>query len=136
MTRIALLLLAAAAPASSPLPLAELPPQVLAKGSCAMFLWERSSQHRVVMAIAEPATIRVNAGSVQTLAQAGGDGAPVLGFRPHAVYGDDRLRVELSLAITADDAGGAIIRDGAITVSMAGGDAVVSPVAGLVGCGS
>ncbi len=135
---IGLLLLLAAVTAESPLPLAELAPQPLPKGECALVLWERATRRRVVMGFAQPATVLVNSQGVVTLAQQSGDGDAVMGFRPHAVYASGTLRVELSLAIIANDggAGGAVVRDGAITVTGADGVAVVAPVAGLVGCSS
>ncbi|OYU13948.1 MAG: hypothetical protein CFE37_13430 [Alphaproteobacteria bacterium PA4] len=128
-----LLLLAAA---TAILPLAELPPQVLPPKSCAMFLWDRASQRRIAMLTAEPGTLRIARDGVQTLPQTGGDGEPVLGFRPHAAYGSGPARIEVTLTITANDAGvgGAVIREGSLTVMLADGSALVTPVAGLIGC--
>ncbi len=132
------LLLATAAPIESPLPLGELPPQALAKDRCALVLWERSTKRRVAMAEINPGSIRVLSGTAVTmLPETAADGERVIGFAPHARYGDARLQVEISLAIVANDAaaGGAIIRDGVITVTGSDGAAVVAPVAGIVGCG-
>jgi hypothetical protein len=130
--------LAAAAPvpdSASPLGLGELPPQVLPKNSCALFLWERSTRHRVVMAVAQPATVKVmRGGAAITLAQIDGDGAAVLGFKPRASYGGGSLRIGLDLAIVASEGGGAVIHEGVVSVTGADGGAVVSPVAGLIGC--
>lgn len=129
-----LLALLAALPMSA-LGLSELPPQVLAPNSCALFLWDRDSEQRVVMAQAAPAQIKlVRGGKTLLLAQVDSEGAPVLGFSPHARYGDAALMVGLDLVITASEAGGAVIHDGAVTVTEADGSAVVAPVAGLIGC--
>ncbi|MEY2883641.1 MAG: hypothetical protein RL490_1365 [Pseudomonadota bacterium] len=131
---LALLLLLVTA--TSVLPLDELPPQVLPPKSCAMFLWDRTSQRRIAMLTAEPGTLRIARGGVKTLPQAGGDGESVLGFRPHAAYGTGPDRIEVALTITANDAGvgGAVIREGSMTVLLADGSALVTPVAGLIGC--
>lgn len=140
MLLLAALLAAAIAPPATVLPLGELPPQVMAKNSCALFLWDRATKHRVVMMIAipEPATIRVvRNGKTVTLAQIAAEGEPVLGFYPKSSFGDGNLKLDFDLAITRNDgvAGGGIIRDGVLTVTTSDGAAVVAPVAGLVGCG-
>lgn len=134
---LAALILAAAA-IESPLALGELPPQPLAKDRCALVLWERSTKRRVAMVEINPGGIRVlSDGTVATLPEVGADGERVIGFAPHARYGDARLKIETSLAIVANGngAGGAIVRDGAITVTGSDGVAVVAPVAGIIGCG-
>ena len=128
--------LAAASPVS-PLPLAELPPQPLGPSECALVLWERATGRRVAMLLARPGGIRVfSGGSIRNLPEIAADGDAVVGFVPHARFGDAALQVETSLAITASDAAGsAIVRDGAITVTGADRMAVVAPVAGIAGCG-
>jgi hypothetical protein len=134
----ALLLAAVAATVESPLPLGELPPQQLAKDRCALVLWERSTRRRVAMAEINPGSMRVlSGGVVATLTEASADGERVIGFAPRARYGVAGLQVETSLAIVANDAaaGGAIVRDGVITVTGSDGVAVVAPVAGIIGCG-
>jgi anti-sigma-K factor RskA len=139
---IAALLLAAAlqaaapTPAAMPLPFDELPPQTLAPQSCAMFLWDRASRRRIIMATAAPAALRVViAGKpVQLAAAQPATGAMVMGFAAHSSFGDAALNVTLDLALVASEGGGAVIRDGIVTVARAGADTVVAPVAGLVGC--
>jgi hypothetical protein len=134
-----LLLVAAGPPPAppSPLPLGELPPQVLAKQSCALFLWERATRRRVAMATVTPGRLRVvSGGATVDLAQTAGDGTAVLGFTPQARYAGTGLTVALDLVISPGDngAGGAVIREGVIAVTGADGTTVVAPVAGLVGC--
>lgn len=128
--------LLALATVMSTLPLDELPPQVLPPKSCALFLWDRASQRRIAMLTAEPGTLHMARGGVQLLPQTGGGGEPVLGFRPYAAYGSGAGRIELALTITANDSGvgGAVIREGSLTVTLADGSALVTPVAGLIGC--
>ena len=136
----ALLLAAVAAPVAveSPLTIGALPPLPLAKDRCALVLWERATRRRVAMIESNPGSVRVLSGGIITaLPETSADGERVVGFAPHARYGDARLQVETSLAIVANDsgAGGALIRDGVITVTGSDGVAVVAPVAGIVGCG-
>lgn len=122
--------------AASALPLAELPPQTLAPNSCAMFLWDRASQQRVLMAVAQPPTIRINSGGVRDLARRDASGTPVMGFAPRASFADAKLTITLALEIIPSPAavGGAAIREGVMTVTGPDGVAVVTPVAGLIGC--
>jgi hypothetical protein len=127
----------ALAAAVSQLGLGELPPQEMPPNSCALFLWDRASEKRVVMAVASPATVRVmRDGKAVDLPQIRADGTPVLGFAPQARYGDAAFSVGLNLDIVASEGGGAVIRNGAVTVTGADGGAVVAPVAGLIGCNS
>ncbi len=133
------LLLAAAAPAAAPssLPLDELPPQQLGKQSCALFLWERSTRRRLLMAVAAPLHIRVaTAGKLRDLDGTPGTGEPVMGFAPRASFGAPPLAISWDLLIIPNDGsvGGAIVRDGTLTVTTADGSAIVAPVAGLIGC--
>lgn len=131
---IAALLLAAAV--AAPLPFDELPPQTLQPQSCAMFLWDRASRQRIIMTTAMPSRLRaVIAGKSVELAAADlGTGARVMGFAARQAYAANDFKVTLDLTITASEAGGAIIRDGIVTIDRPGADSVVAPVAGLIGC--
>ncbi|PZN92195.1 MAG: hypothetical protein DCF31_17175 [Alphaproteobacteria bacterium] len=131
------LLLAAAAIASA-LPLGELPPQVLAKDQCAMFLWDRASERRVAMVLVKPLSLRVMRGaSVVTLpASDAGTGEPVLGFPSGLRFGDTSGAIAIDAVIVPNDGGtGGVVRDAIITMTLPTGEAIVAPVAGLVGCG-
>ena len=118
------------------LPLGELPPQVLPPQSCALFLWDRASRRRIVMAVANPATVSVIVdGKPLTFAATGaGEGDAVMQFAPRRRFGNDTIEISLDLAITASEGGGAVIRDGTVSFARRGGDTVVAPVAGLIGC--
>lgn len=143
---LALLLAACAAtprtaPAPRPpsaLPLAELPPQRLAKGDCALFLWERSAAgRRVLMATPAPPRVRVAlGGATLDLPLVRADGPTDLGFPTRATYSDGRVSVALDLAFEMRPGlvGGAVVRDGSLALTTADGAEVVSPVAGLLGC--
>jgi hypothetical protein len=128
-------LLALLLAAATPLGLDELPPQNLAKGSCALFLWDRASQQRVVMATAAPAQIMVmRRGKPVLLARAESSGTAVLGFAPHATYGDGAARIALDITVDPAEGGGGVVHDGAITVTAGDGSSIVAPVAGIIGC--
>ena len=87
------------------------------------------------MAIAQPSGAKViHDGKVVTLAQTGIEGAPVMGFTPHAGYAADGFGIGLDLVIDANESGGAIVRDGTLTFTATDGFAVVAPVAGIIGC--
>ena len=129
------MILALALLAASALPLDELPPQRLAPQRCALFLWDRDSQRRIAMATLGPAALTIaRAGRSERLAATAGDGAPVLGFAPRASYRGDGLTIATDLAIAPTDVGGAVIRDGTLTLTLPDGTAIVAPVAGLIGC--
>lgn len=144
---IAAVLLAAAAPAprlpnsAPPLPasalgLGELPPQVLAANSCALFLWERATRRRVAMALATPGRLQVVRGAEPLiLAQTAAEGVAVLGFAPRTRYAGGGMQIAADLVIAPSDAGGgAVIREGVLALTDASGTTVVAPVAGLIGC--
>ncbi|WP_426166457.1 hypothetical protein [Sandarakinorhabdus sp. DWP1-3-1] len=130
------LLLAAAV--ASALPLGELPQQVLGKDQCAMFLWDRASERRVAMVLANPLSLRVMRNGVATTLPASdaGTGAPVLGFPSRLRFADAGSAIAIDATIEPNDGGiGGVVRDAIITMTLPTGEAVVAPVAGLVGCG-
>lgn len=135
--------LAAALAVAGVLPLDELPPQRLAPQQCALFLWDRDSQRRIAMASsappapaagASPGLTIVTGGRIQRLAATDSAGVPVLGFAPHASYRGGDLTITTDLGIEPTPVGGAIVRDGTLTLTLADGTTVVVPVAGLIGC--
>jgi hypothetical protein len=131
--------LVAAAPAAapqSPLPLAELPTQVLAVDECALVLWERATGRRIAMITLRPEAIRIASdGGVLVLPKTSAEGDTVAGFPARLRFSDGRMSIMTSLAIVANDvAGSAIVRDGIISVTGRDGVEVVSSVAGIAGC--
>lgn len=132
---------AASAPPVSPpglasaLPLAELPPQQLARGACALFLWDRASGRRIAMVGNAPAVLRVMIDGRSTdLPQDHADGAVVMGFAANASYRSAARRFDTRLIIEAATAGGGVVRDGSLTITADDGSAIVTPVAGIAGC--
>lgn len=125
--------------AALPLPLAELPPQVLPPGQCALFLWDRTSSRRIARVDAS-GLLLMQGGKPLLLPPAMADNGradasnAVLGVPPQGRYGNTALAASTDLVITPSPVGGAVVRDGALTLTPAGGDAVVLPVAGVIGC--
>lgn len=124
----------APAPAPPP-PLAELPPQTLAAGSCALFLWDRASGTRIAMLGTVPPILRaVIDGRSTDLPRETAEGTAVLGFAPVARYRSASRQFDVALAILPTSAGGAVVREGSLTITEADGSARVIPVAGIAGC--
>lgn len=120
------------------LTLAELPPQTLAPGQCAMFLWDRGRRQRIAMwTAAGPLTLALTDGPAMLAPEPGsGSGTPVLGLLPEARFSGVAASAALDVSITPDTTGkSATISEGVLTLTEPGGEALVIPVAGLIGCG-
>ena len=122
-------------PSALPAPFTELPQQVLEPGQCALFLWDRASGKRIAMLGRTPATLRaiIDGRSTDLPAQAR-EGEEVMGFAPISRYRSANRSFEVRLTILPATAGGAVVRDGSLTITEADGSALVLPVAGLAGC--
>lgn len=126
--------LATATPAV-PAPFAELPPQVLEPGQCALFLWDRASATRIAMLGRNPPFLRaVIDGRSTDLPAERQEGEAVLGFAPVSRYRSANRSFEVRLTILPATVGGAVVQGGSLTITEADGSAVVLPVAGLAGC--
>lgn len=125
----------AAAQTAVPAPFAELPPQTLEAGSCALFLWDRASGKRIAMLGRTPPMMRaiIDGRSTDLPAEAR-EGEPVFGFAPISRYRSANRSFEVRMTILPATAGGAVVRDGSLTVTASDGSAIVLPVAGLAGC--
>ncbi len=112
-----------------------MPPQPLPPGECALFLWDRASTKRFAMLGRNPAVLRllIN-GRITDLPVTGTEGDAVLGFAPIARFRSEGRSYEVRLTILPATAGGAVVRDGSLTITEADGGALVLPVAGLAGC--
>ncbi|MFZ4383187.1 MAG: hypothetical protein ACOYO0_14615, partial [Sandarakinorhabdus sp.] len=131
----ATLIAAQLAAASLPAGLSELPPQPLPTGECALFLWDRASTRRFAMLGRNPPLLRLMIdGEINDLPVTTTEGAPVLGFAPVSRYRSATRSYEVRLTILPATAGGAVVRDGSMTITEADGSALVLPVAGLAGC--
>lgn len=124
--------LATATPAP---PLGELPQQELAAGQCALFLWDRASGKRIAMLIPSPPSLRALIdGRIIDLPREAADGSAVMGFAPNSRYRSANRSYDVRLTILPATTGGAVVRDGSLTITEADGSALVLPVAGLAGC--
>ncbi|WP_156257266.1 hypothetical protein [Sandarakinorhabdus oryzae] len=134
MASLIALQLATATPALPP-PFTELPPQVLEPGQCALFLWDRASGRRIAMLSRTPLQLRaIIDGRSTDLPVAASEGEAVLGFAPVSRFRSASRSFEVRLTILPATVGGAVVRDGSLTITEADGSAVVLPVAGLAGC--
>lgn len=117
-------------------PLSELPPQVLEPGHCALFLWDKASRQRIAMLTASPtASLRARIdGQFTDLPQASASGTAVMGFAPNARYRSAARQFDLAISILPTGNGGAVVREGSLTITEADGSAMVIPVAGILGC--
>ena len=132
---IAFLLAAQLAAATLPAGLGELPPQTLPAGRCALFLWDRASRQRIAMLSPTPASLRARIdGQIVDLPQASASGTAVMGFAPSARYRSASRQFDVALTILPTGTGGAVVRDGSLTITEADGSALVLPVAGILGC--
>ena len=123
------------APAAIPAPFSELPPQTLEAGQCALFLWDRASGKRIAMLGNSPAILRaIIDGRSTDLPAELREGETVLGFAPTSRFRSAGRSFEVRLTILPATAGGAVVRDGSLTITSSDGGAVVLPVAGLAGC--
>lgn len=128
--------LAAAQPTAPPTGvLSELPPQTLAPGRCALFLWDKASRQRIAMLSPAPAALRARIdGQVIDLPQASAAGTAVMGFAPTARYRSAARQFDVAISILPTGSGGAVVREGTLTITEADGSALVVPVAGILGC--
>lgn len=115
------------------LALGALPPQDLARGECALFLWSRDPAPALVL-VARAGSARVSwNGRQRDLARAdGADGAVAAKAR----YADEALSIDLDVELERREglSGGAIVRAGTIETRETGGDTILQPVGGLLAC--
>lgn len=127
------------APSVDGLPIGAIPKQTLPTGSCAAYLWTKGNSHALVAMIgANPAFIRYAPGGAMTdLPRAALIDEGRLGVPASSSYasGDLTVKADLTIVERPDIQGGAAIPEGTLSIGQAGGDVVVVPVAGLIGCG-
>lgn len=127
------------APSVDGLPIGAIPKQTLPTGSCAAYLWTKGAGHALVAMIgANPAFIRyAPGGAITDLPRAALIDEGKLGVPASSSYAAGELTVKADLTIVErpDIQGGAAIPEGTLSIGKVGGDVVVVPVAGLIGCG-
>jgi hypothetical protein len=110
--------------------------QDLPARGCAAYLWSRSEPPALV-AMAEPTRLRVQlGGKLVDLARATAEGDAGLGLARLTRYAgaDVGVTLELQIEQRPDLTKGGLAREGTLTLERSGQDAVVTPVAGMVGC--
>ncbi len=134
---IALLLaLQAVAPAQTVLPSA-LAPQTLPKEGCAAYLWSVSDRKLVAVANAEPATLRIALGGRPVdYARTAQSGVGGFGFAATTRYGAAGISFALEMIVSteAELTDGGLVQQGTLTIERPGADALLMPVAGVIGC--
>lgn len=120
----------------------ELPPQSLEPGACGMALWDRSSGQRVAFWRADGPLLLALDPAPQSFAPVpgSGSGAPVLGLLPEARFAAGGhaggLAAHIAVSITISPNGrSATIPSGTLTLTAQDGEARITPVAGIIGCG-
>ena len=111
--------------------------QALPPRGCAAFLWSPEPRQLVAMAVAEPGTLRLQLdGKTVDLPRVSALGTAGRGFPASARYASGELSATLDLTVTErpDLADGAVAPEAMLTVERTGQDAVVAPLAGLIGC--
>ncbi|WP_233150578.1 hypothetical protein [Sphingomonas mollis] len=115
----------------------ELGRQPLPAQGCAAYLWNVSDRKLVVMAGADPALVRlVLGGKAIDLARESESGLGGFGFAGRTAYRNSDVTVTLDMTVQtqADLTDGGAVPQGTLTLERGGADAVVIPVAGLIGC--
>ncbi|WP_375420322.1 hypothetical protein [uncultured Sphingomonas sp.] len=134
------LLLAAQAASAAPAPvlsLGAIGQQKMPDKGCAAFVWSIADRKLVAMATADPAQIRLSIdGRTIDLARVAEQGEGGLGFGASTDYagGDVTVNFEMKIVARRDLTKGAQVTDAVLRVERRGGDALVVPVAGLIGC--
>jgi len=119
--------------------LGDLPPQSLPQAGCAAYLWSVGDQQRRMVAVATATTgvLRLSLdGRATDLARAGPVAGGPYGLEGEGVYRGQaaNARIALEIVTREDLRDGAIVPTGTLTVERPGSDAMVVPVAGLIGC--
>ncbi|MFM9828402.1 MAG: hypothetical protein ACKVOB_06585 [Sphingomonas sp.] len=121
------------------LPIGAIPRQQLPPGGCAAFLWAKTpSGALVAMVTASPGQLRFAPyGTLTDLVRTSQSGGGLLGFAATSSYagGDLRVTIDMDVALRDDLKDGAVVQQGTLRFERDGQDAVIVPVAGLVGCG-
>ena len=112
--------------------------QALPPVGCAAYLWNTGEPRQLVaMATAEPGTLRVSIdGKTVDLPRTAAEGIAGRGLAALSRYqaGEVSASLELSALERPDLRDGALAPEAMLTVERAGKDAIVMPVAGMIGC--
>ncbi len=110
--------------------------QDLPREGCAAYLWT-VSEPRQLVAMAEPGLLRLSLdGRPLDLARTAAEGSAGLGLAAVTRYAAGEVSATLELVVQEQPnmTKGALAPAATLTIARAGGDAMVTPVAGMVGC--
>ena len=112
--------------------------QALPPTGCAAYLWNTGEPRQLVaMATAEPGTLRLSLdGKTVDLPRTTAEGAAARGLAALSRYqaGDVSAALELAAIERPDLRDGALAPEAMLTVERSGKDAIIMPVAGIIGC--
>lgn len=141
---LALLLAVAQAAASSPppsidgLPIGGLPRQSLPARGCAAYLFTTGETRTLAaMATADPATLRLSLdGRTIDLPRAEGSGKAMLGLTAQTSFRSATVSATLDMTMEQRQglSAGAAVPQATLRLDRPGGDSLVIPMAGLIGC--
>lgn len=122
------------------LPIGAIPRQNLPAAGCATFLWSATQTRTLVaMLTSDPARIRFAPdGRVTDLVRIAQTGPGDFGFLAHTDYagGDLKVAVEMEIVKRGDLTQGGLTQNATLTITRDGGDSVIVPVIGIIGCAS
>ena len=117
--------------------LGALPVQALPAQGCAAYLWSAADRRLVAMASADPARLRLWVGG-RMLDLPRGEARGVGGYGLPAISvfrdGDVTARLDLTVSDRSGLADGASVPQATLGIEQVGHDALVVPLAGLIGC--
>jgi hypothetical protein len=145
MLPLIFLTLAAAQEAPKPLPrsvdglpIGAIPKQELPQTGCAAFFWTATQTRTLIaMASSDPARIRIAPdGKLVDLVRVRQSGPGDFGFLAQTAYAGGALSVTIEMAIArrGDLTQGGVVEGGTITIAREGGDSLIVPVVGIIGC--
>ena len=119
------------------LPIGALPRQTLPAQGCAAYLFTVGATRALAaVATAQAGQLRLALdGRVVDLSREAGGPAGAFGFAPATTYrGDVTAVLELAVAERRELAKGALVPTATLRIDRNGGDSVVIPMAGMIGC--
>lgn len=120
------------------LPIGAIPKQELPSSGCATFFWTATQTRTLVaMLSSDPARIRFAPdGKLVDLVRVAQSGPGDFGFLAHTDYagGDLKVAVEMAIVRRGDLTQGGLTENATLTVTRDGGDSVIVPVIGIIGC--